>query len=955
MSEIKQTAPRNSEAKLCGGEAANLDNLWAKLRSEAEELRSAEPKLRSLVEDVVLSRDSFSESLAVRLGRRLAREDMPRGILEPLFTEIISQNDDISRACARDLLAMFERDPACFSPLEPLLFFKGFMALSTYRVSHQLWLDGRRWLALYLQSTSSETFSTDIHPAAKIGCGILLDHATSFVVGETAIIEDDVSILHEVTLGGTGKQTGDRHPIVRSGVLIGAGAKILGRVEIGSHAKIGAGSVVLNDVPRHTTTQNAFNDKAAQFILIPLGGAVGYAVESIAGLMIAIPFVLFAPLAGWMSDRFSKRNVIVGSAIAQVCILSLICFAVAVRQMPLALLGFFLLAVQSAFFSPAKIGINKELVGSKHLGFAAGVQQMMAMLAILAGQIVAGWWYDKRYVALGSVQENAWSAAYFPLILLACFSVPAVLMAISIPRVPAQGGPKLTGKLLVSHFKDLKELWKGKGLRRASFGVAYFWGFAAFLNLWSVKVAKHLTDGGEGFGTLSSLFMAFASLGMAIGFGFASWLLRKRIELGWVPLAGIMMTVFSVVLAFLPLGGWLFLVCLGLLAFFSALFLSPLNAWMQDNYPANKRGEMQSAVNLQDCFAGILSVIGIELMILIAGKLGMTEAAGYRMQILVMAASCGLISIYILRLLPSDFIRLIGLGLVKTIYHIKFSGTERIPKSGGVLLLPNHVTFADSFFISAACDRPVRFVMDESFMASRLIRFSAKLFGTLPIRRDQPLEAIRKTIQALENGDIVVLFPEGQLTRTGALCELERGFELIARKAKSPIFPVWVDGSWASIFSFERWKFFRKKPYKIPFSLSIAVGGEITGGKPTCADIQQALMKTSGEAIERRFRKKGSPAEINAHQLAQLAALPRGGELVLLQGELPSALVETLETWAGKTKTKLHQVERFDPLIGDHWLGAETLWQQIITFNLRHMEIRAQTPLIRENSPRLVY
>ncbi|WP_411827207.1 MFS transporter [Luteolibacter sp. AS25] len=703
-------------------------------------------------------------------------------------------------------------------------------------------------------------------------------------------------------------------------------------------------------------TQNAFNDKAAQFILIPLGGAVGYAVESIAGLMIAIPFVLFAPLAGWMSDRFSKRNVIVGAAIAQVCILSLICFAVAVKQMPLALIGFFLLAVQSAFFSPAKIGINKELVGSKHLGFAAGVQQMMAMLAILAGQIVAGWWYDKRYVSLGSVEENAWNAAYFPLILLACLSVPAVLMAISIPKVPAQGGEKLTKKLLTSHFKDLKELWKGVGLRRASFGVAYFWGFAAFLNLWSVKVAKFLTDGGEGFGTLSSMFMAAASLGMAIGFGFASWLLRKRIELGWVPLAGIMMTIFSVVLAFLPLGGWLFLICLGLLAFFSALFLSPLNAWMQDNYPANKRGEMQSAVNLQDCFAGILSVVGIELMILLAGKLGMTGEAGYRMQILVMAATCGLISIYILRLLPSDFIRLVGLGFVKTVYRMKFSGTERIPKTGGVLLLPNHVTFADSFFISAVSERPVRFVMDETFMSSRLIRFSAKLFGTLPIRRDQPLEAIRKTIEALANGDVVVLFPEGQLTRTGALCELERGFELIARKAKAPIFPVWVDGSWGSIFSFERWKFFKKKPHSFPSGLSIAVGEEITTENPTCREIQQALMKTSGEAIARRFHKGGSSSEINAHQLTQIAALPRGGELILLNREISPALIDTLTVWAKNTKTGLRFVDRFDPLIGDHWLGMETLWQQIITFNLRHMKITffdfskaATSPIENEN------
>ncbi|MEP4808492.1 MAG: MFS transporter, partial [Luteolibacter sp.] len=561
-------------------------------------------------------------------------------------------------------------------------------------------------------------------------------------------------------------------------------------------------------------TQNAFNDKAAQFILIPLGGAVGYSVESAAGLMIAIPFVLFAPLAGWMSDRFSKRNVIIGAAIAQVAILSLICVAVAIQQMPLALVGFFLLAVQSAFFSPAKIGINKELVGSKHLGFAAGVQQMMAMLAILAGQIVAGWWYDKRHVSLGGSQDTAWEAALFPLILLACCSVPAVLMAISIPKVSAHARDKLSGKLLISHFKDLGELWSDNALRNASFGVAYFWGFAAFINLWSVKLAKSLTAGGEGFGTLSSVFMAAASLGMAVGFGFASWLLRKRIELGWVPLAGIMMTAAALVLAFLPAGGWPFLIGLGFLAFSAALFLAPLNAWMQDRYPPDKRGELQSAVNLQDCFAGIIAVVAIELMILIAKLLGMPEITGFRMQLIVVGISCGVMTWFVLRILPADFIRLIGLAVVKSLYHIRFTGTDRIPKEGGVLLLPNHVTYADAFFISAACDRPVRFVMDESFMKSPAIRLSAKLFGTVTIRRDQPLEAIRTTITALEEGHIVALFPEGQLTRTGGLCEIERGFELIARKTKSPIFPLWVDGSWGSVFSFDRGRYFRKMPHK---------------------------------------------------------------------------------------------------------------------------------------------
>ena len=256
MSELQHSggdpASKNT-VNLCRGGGIDVASVWQTLRAEAARILEEEPLLGPLVEDVILSRGTLAAALGARLGRRLARTDMPRPCMEPLFSGVFESHPLLVRSVARDLVAMYERDPACFSPLEPVLFFKGFLALSTYRVSHQLWQDGRRWLALYLQSIASESFAVDIHPAARIGCGILLDHATSFVVGETAIIEDDVSILHEVTLGGTGKETGDRHPIVRSGVLLGAGAKILGRVVIGTGAKVGAGSVVLADVPPHTT------------------------------------------------------------------------------------------------------------------------------------------------------------------------------------------------------------------------------------------------------------------------------------------------------------------------------------------------------------------------------------------------------------------------------------------------------------------------------------------------------------------------------------------------------------------------------------------------------------------------------------------------------------------------------------------------------------------------------
>jgi serine O-acetyltransferase len=173
--------------------------------------------------------------------------------LYELFMDVLSRNIMIGRYARADITAVLERDPACPGYLTPFLYFKGFQVLSAYRIGHSLWLEGRNEIALYLQSIVSEIFSVDIHPAARIGKGILLDHATGIVIGETAVVEDGVSMLHEVTLGGTGKEKGDRHPKVRRNVLIGAGTRILGNIEIGEGARIGAGSVVLDDIPPHAT------------------------------------------------------------------------------------------------------------------------------------------------------------------------------------------------------------------------------------------------------------------------------------------------------------------------------------------------------------------------------------------------------------------------------------------------------------------------------------------------------------------------------------------------------------------------------------------------------------------------------------------------------------------------------------------------------------------------------
>jgi serine O-acetyltransferase len=230
-----------------------VDPVWARLRREAEAAVAAEPSLGSLVMASVLNQPGFEAAVAHRVAARLGHAAVSAELIEQAFGEALAADPEIGQGMRADVAAVLDRDPACYRVLEPVLFFKGFHALQGHRLAHWLWRQGRRDFALYLQARSSEVFQTDINPAAVIGKGIFLDHATGLVVGETAVIEDDVSMLHSVTLGGTGKQGGDRHPKIRKGVLIGAGAKILGNIEIGQCTRVAAGSVVLAAVPRNKT------------------------------------------------------------------------------------------------------------------------------------------------------------------------------------------------------------------------------------------------------------------------------------------------------------------------------------------------------------------------------------------------------------------------------------------------------------------------------------------------------------------------------------------------------------------------------------------------------------------------------------------------------------------------------------------------------------------------------
>ncbi|MFN4286902.1 MAG: serine O-acetyltransferase [Brevundimonas sp.] len=242
---------------------------WEALRAAAEATARAEPRLASHLDAAILSRKDFAGALCVQIARKLGDTDLPAMSVREVCEEAVAADPAIVSAAMADLEAVLERDPASKGPLQPFLYFKGYQALQAHRVAHWLWREGREVLAFHFQSRVSELFQVDIHPAARLGRGLFFDHGTGIVIGETAVVGDDVSMLHAVTLGGTGAERGDRHPKIGNGVLLGAGAKVLGNITVGDEAKVASGSVVLKPVPARCTVAGV----PARLVNCPAGEA----------------------------------------------------------------------------------------------------------------------------------------------------------------------------------------------------------------------------------------------------------------------------------------------------------------------------------------------------------------------------------------------------------------------------------------------------------------------------------------------------------------------------------------------------------------------------------------------------------------------------------------------------------------------------------------------------------
>jgi acyl-[acyl-carrier-protein]-phospholipid O-acyltransferase/long-chain-fatty-acid--[acyl-carrier-protein] ligase len=654
----------------------------------------------------------------------------------------------------------------------------------------------------------------------------------------------------------------------------------------------------------------AFNMNMSKVVLVALGlwlankGQSFHGIEHVVAVALVVPYVLFSPTAGWLADRFPKSTVIRVSASVQVLLLVLLWLCLQNHALGAAVAVFFLLSSQATILSPSKMSVVKELVGGRRMGFASGVIEGTVILAILGGQIAGGNWFD---AGLAGHPSDGWLAGSHPILWVSAFAVIGTLFTLAIQGTRAHTSERFSLQVATRHIRDLHEIFSDNILRRCGVGVGFFWGFGGFLYLAVLQIAEEGHGGGQGTGTAFARLWAMAVVGIAtgsIGAGLAS---RKRIELGLSPLGGIVMTAATIALAFTKPESATMMVMLALTGAGAAVFLVPLQAVIQDRPAQNKRGAVLSASNLIN---NMLGIIAVALQFVLKKLLHISVP----WQLVVMGAIALAFTVLTLRALPRDFVRILLLAVLRTFYRIRPVGISHIPQEGGVLLLPNHLSFGDAFFLSAACPRPVRFVMDGELTQNPWISRFARLFDTVAISTHNPRAAILTAANALQAGDVLCVFPEGQISRTGTARKIQRGFKWIAQHAKCPAIPVWLDGSWGSVFSFEGSRFFRKRPHAFPLRLTVAFSPPLAPTQLDPASLRSSLYQAAASAITERFRGPGwntrlpdhysadplPPPEtrkhiwINGYQIGQTNAIPWRGSFAVFSPDQPSLIFPSL-------------------------------------------------------------
>ncbi|NKB88230.1 MAG: MFS transporter [Acidobacteria bacterium] len=587
------------------------------------------------------------------------------------------------------------------------------------------------------------------------------------------------------------------------------------------------------------TTQflGAFNDNAWRLIVTFLAiralgpGATEADAQgqtTLATVALTVPLILFSFPAGVFSDRFSKRHVIVAMKFVELGLMGLATYALWLSPAGGSLAWVVLAAMgaQSALFSPAKYGIIPELLPHQRLSMGNGLLEMYSTLAIIAGTVAGG-------LVLDAVGAATWVAGA----LLMAFAVAGAVVALRIPTVPAARTP---GGMVTTVVEGWRAARANRALWLAVVGSAAFWLVASVL--FQVVVVYVTTRLGLSE-RLASVALGVLMAGIAVGSVAAGRLSRDRVEFGLMPAGAILMTVFAAVFGFWLPGFYGTVALLALLGFSAGLLNVPLNALKQWQAPEERRGAVLAVGN-------ILSYVGILIGSLGAGA---AAAAGVSTQWLIVGTAVAIAAgtVWAIYLLPDALLRFFLLLSTNTFYRLRVEGGENIPEEGGALLVPNHVSFVDAFLLLASTDRPIRFLADETYYNHWLLRPFMRSLGAIPISTSSGpkliLKAMRAAGDAIERGEVVCVFPEGQITRIGMMLPFQRGFQRIVKGRNVPIVPVYLDQVWGSIFSRSDGRFFTKIPARIPYPVTISVGSPLRADTPL-HDVRRAVRELGTDA-----------------------------------------------------------------------------------------------------------
>lgn len=631
--------------------------------------------------------------------------------------------------------------------------------------------------------------------------------------------------------------------------------------------------------------QVTFNDCAAKLMLISLAQQLAISAKEdekvvvflISGLLV-VPYIVFGPICGWLSDRFSKRSVFNAALILQVIVVAVLIASTWLQSLGGSLVCFFLLSLQTAILAPAKRGIILEYAGPERLSRWVGYMEMATITAILVGSFAGGTLFSHWLAATLA----PWTAALNVAVVLGVLSVAAWAVFQLAAPTPAQSREPFSWTLWVRHFTDVAEVWREKPLWRATMGICFFYGVGGYVSALIPQVAFEHQDGGLQTGAVQGLMLLMVGFGTMTGNLMAGLFSRRGIEMGLAPIGGILLAGCLAALSIaappasfslFALEFWLspFVALLIGAGYSSGLFLVPLYAFIQQNAGDHRRGRILAGVSLLDSSVG-LAAAGLYGLLATDDMLALST----RTQFVVLAVLTGLMVIYALWHLPHQTVTTVMRFFGPIFYRVKARGRENIPGSGA-LIICNHLSYVDAVVLQVASPRPIRFVAFAGLAKNPTVRFLFRAAGVIPVAPDKPMKGIRLAVDAIKAGELVCVFPEGAISRTGQLMLLKRGFESIARQAHAPVVPAVIDGLWGSVFSFAGNKYLWKSPRLMPTHVCVIFGPPISPQKIDLGTARRALLDLGEEAFQERPSLKRHVAR---ECVRALAKRPRHVEVV---------------------------------------------------------------------------